>query len=270
MRIFLLFSGAQEHNQPPSDVDGMVTVAADNQLRNDRTTARFCYRERRTSDKGSKTYQLIESDAGTLERLIETNDRPLNDAQQRSESLRVDRVRNNPEIMRKAQQDDRKEAQRREKLIQILPTAFLYTIEATEDEGRVVRIDFRPNSHFKPTSREIQICRGLEGKLWIDSQSLMFMKAQGKLVRDVNFGWGFLGNLEAGGNFLLDQTEISPGVWRITTLRVNFTGSELLFKPIRIHVDNEATAFLNVPDHLSLEDAVQILRRAPHDAMQSE
>jgi hypothetical protein len=243
-----------------------VRVAANNQLRNDRNPARFRYYERRTDRKGSRTYELVESDAGTVEWLVAQNDRPLTDAQRRRESAWLDRVVANPDIMRKAQQEDRQETERREKIIRVLPQAFLYQIEAEEDMGRKIRLHFTANPAFKPASREAQICRGLQGTLWIDAQNGIFSKAEGKLVRNVNFGWGFLGNLDAGGYFSLEQAEVSPGVWRITTIKVSLSGTKLLFKPINIRVNEQTSGFRRVPDHLTAENAVEMLRaRAPSD-----
>jgi hypothetical protein len=201
-----------------------------------------------------------------VEWLVAQNDRPLTDAQRRRESAWLDRVVANPDIMRKAQQEDRQETERREKIIRVLPQAFLYQIEAEEDMGRKIRLHFTANPAFKPASREAQICRGLQGTLWIDAQNGIFSKAEGKLVRNVNFGWGFLGNLDAGGYFSLEQAEVSPGVWRITTIKVSLSGTKLLFKPINIRVNEQTSGFRRVPDHLTAENAVEMLRaRAPSD-----
>lgn len=238
----------------------LVKVAIQNQLRNDQGSARFRYYERRTDQKSSQTYELIESDAGTVEWMVAQNDAPLTNAQRLRESAWLDRVVANHEIMRKAQQEDRLEAERRQKLIRVLSQAFLYDIEEKEDLGRKVRLHFRANPAFKPASREAQICRGLQGTIWIDTQNGTFSKAEGKLVRNVNFGWGFLGYLNAGGYFSLEQTEVIPGVWRIATIKVSLTGKKLFFKPINILVNEEVSGFRRVPDHLTLENAAELLR----------
>jgi hypothetical protein len=254
----LAVAQAPERRKIP-DPYALVKAAIEHQLRNDQNLARFRYCQRRAG-KGPQTYELIESDAGTVEWLVAKNDRSLTDAELRKESAWLERLRGNPEIMRKAQQERRAEEQRRGKLIRALPAAFLYRIEAEEDEGRIIRLRFRSNPDFKATSRETQICRGLEGRLWIDVQNLMFVKAEGKLVRNVSFGWGFLGNLDPGGTFSLAQTEVNPGVWRVTRIQVNLTGTKLLFKSIKIRVDEQTLGFQRVPGHLNLENAIQMLR----------
>jgi hypothetical protein len=240
-------------------IPDLVRTAVDNQLKNDANTARFRYLERRLGKQGSRTYERIESDAGTLEWLVAKDDRLLNDTDRRTELRWLHRLQENPGIMRKARDDERKEAQRRKKLIQSLPDAFSYEIEAEEDQGRILRLHFRPNPQFRVTSRETQVCRAFEGRFWIDRQTLMFLKAEGKLVRDVNFGWGFLGKLNAGGTLLLEQSEVSPGIWRITRVRANFNGNKLLFKTITIRMDDQASGFETVPESLSLNDATEIL-----------
>jgi hypothetical protein len=243
----------------------LVRGATKNQLKNDQSAARFRYGERRITQKRSRTYSLVESDAGTVERLVAQNDRPLGEAERHSASAWLDRVLADPQIMRKAVQEDEQEAKRREKLIRVLPEAFLYEIEG-EQPGGVVRIRFRPNPAFKPSSREAQICRGLRGTFWIDATKLVFVKAEGELVHEVNFGWGFLAHLDPGGHFYLEQTAVSPDVWRITKIQVNLTGREFIFKAINIQVDEQVWGFSQVADHLSLKDAVELLRNLTPDS----
>ena len=101
--------------------------------------------------------------------------------------------------------------------------------------------------------------RALQGTLWIDIQHGIFLKAEGKLVRNVNFGWGFLGYLDAGGYLSFEQAEVSLGVWRITTIIMNLTGSKLFFRSINIRVNEQASGFRRVPDHLTPENAVAML-----------
>jgi hypothetical protein len=272
--LLLLWPGLGPLIAPPANQDAkasddsatdLVRQASDAQLKNDRATDRFRYRERRIQSKGSQTYEIVESDGGPVERTVEVNDQPLSDRQEKNEHDHLAKLLVHPDLMRKVQEDDRQEMAREERIISALPKAFLYNLEAMEDKGRRVRIHFRPNPEFTPSSREAQICRALEGTMWIDREQHMFVKAEGKLTRDVNFGWGFLAHLHSGGYFSLEQSQVNPGVWRITIMDVKLTGKKLLFGPLNIAINSQFFAFQRVPDHLTLQEAVDILSSIPPD-----
>ena len=156
---------------------------------------------------------------------------------------------------------------RRGKIIRALPRAFLYAYEGTEQGGRIIRLSFRPDPKFVPADRESEVCRGLQGTMWIDAASHRFLRAEGTLVRGVNFGWGVLGHLDKGGHFSLRQTEVAPGTWRITSIDLHFTGSMLLFKDFNIDLDTQSSAFQRVADHLSLVAGADVLRASATTAL---
>jgi hypothetical protein len=80
------------------------------------------------------------------------------------------------------------------------------------------------------------------------------------LIRDVDFGWGFLGHLAKGGHFAIEQTEVDSSVWRITKMDVSFKGSMLIFKSLNIRVREQSSQFCRIPDHLNLQEAVEMSR----------
>jgi hypothetical protein len=67
-------------------------------------------------------------------------------------------------------------------------------------------------------------------------------------------------------HFAIEQTEVDPGVWRVTELDFNFKGSMLIFKSLNIRVREHSFKFQRLPDHLSFQDAIEMLRQ--NDSMQ--
>jgi hypothetical protein len=224
-------------------------------------TSRFDYLQNQFDKRDTRTYRVVESDAGDVQRMIAVNDRALNPKQRDSEEQALNKLLTDPSVQRNRQKDDADENARRQKIISVLGKAFLYNIEDTENGGQVVRLHFRPNPQFHSDSREAKVCAGLEGTMWIDQVNGRFTRAEGTLVRGVDFGWGLFGHLDRGGHFAIEQTEVDPAVWRITDLDISFKGTMLIFKSLKIRVHEHSFKFHRISAHLSLADAVEKLRQ---------
>ena len=228
---------------------------------NDRS--RFEYLQNQLERRNTRTYRVVESDAGDVQRMISFNHQELNPKQREHEDQDLNKLLADPTIQKSRQKDDADENARRQKIISVLGQAFLYEIEGTEHVGQIVRLHFRPNPRFHADSREAKVCAGLEGTMWIDQLNARFTRAEGTLVRGVDFGWGLFGHLDKGGHFAIEQREVDPGGWRITNLDLSFKGRMLLFKNLNIRVYEHSYDFHRIADHLSLQDAVEILRLSP-------
>ena len=248
---------------PEMNAHKLVDQATQAQVAAENDSSRFEYLQQQLEKHDARTYRIVESDAGDVQRLVAINEEDLTPLQSAHENHLLDELIADPSIQQKRQKEDADEKARRQKIIVVLGQAFLYDIEATEAGGQIIRLHFRPNPKFHPNSREAKVCAGLEGTMWIDPQKTRFVRADGTLVRDVDFGWGLFGHLDKGGHFAIEQTEVGPGVWRITSLDVSFKGSMLIFKSLNIKVREHSFSFQSVPDHFSLEDAVEMLR---HDS----
>lgn len=86
---------------------------------------------------------------------------------------------------------------------------------------------------------------------------------KGRLMNDVNFGWGLLGKLEKGGSFSVERKEIGPGIWDITSTHVHIQGHALIFKSISEQEDDEKSSFSRQPDNISLEQAASAVMAKP-------
>ena len=241
----------------------LVDRAMQAQVAAQHDTSRFEYLQNQLDKRVTRTYRIVESDAGDVEWMIAVNDRDLSPKQREKEEQWLEKLLADPTIQKDREKNDAAENSRRQKIISVLGRAFLYDLEGTENDGRIVRLHFRPNPQFHPDSREAKVCAGLEETMWIDQLNGRFTRAEGTLRRGVDFGWGLFGHLERGGHFAIEQTEVGPGMWRITDLDINFKGTMLLFKTLNISVHEHSFKFYPVPNHLSLADAVEKLRHEP-------
>ena len=91
----------------------------------------------------------------------------------------------------------------------------------------------------------------------MDQSAIRANCASGReLFKDVNFGWGILGRLNKGGKFEVVQSQVSPGVWRITTLDLDFKGRVFLFNSLKIFRKESSTGFVSTPDRVTARSGI--------------
>jgi hypothetical protein len=142
-----------------------------------------------------------------------------------------------------------------------LPQAFLYQYEsaAASPEGAVIKMTFSPNPAYEPPARETYVYRAMNGTLEVSVPDYRLVSMEGKLFREVIFGWGLLGHLDKGGHFFVRQSKIGPHRWETTYMNIQFTGKMLLFKTINLREVEKLSDFQPVPDGLTLAQGIERL-----------
>jgi hypothetical protein len=70
---------------------------------------------------------VIETNQGNLERLVERNGKPLDAAEQKKEDRRIQALIGDPDRLRKKEQERKHDARQAQSLLRILPHAMLFT-----------------------------------------------------------------------------------------------------------------------------------------------
>ena len=208
-------------------------------------------------DGKRETREVIETRLGSLDRLIAMAGKPLTVAQQRDESERILKLSHNPEAQQKLNESHKKDSAQCNAFLEMIPNAFLF--EYAGASGSWIKITFKPNPNFQPSSREGKVLHEMAGEIWVDARQRRLVSINGQLMNEVKFGGGLLGHLEPGGHFTVRRTEISPGRWEVIEISVNMRGKALLFKSISVQQKELHSNFQPVPDDLSLSDAAGIL-----------
>ena len=218
----------------------------------------FQFVERTLQSWGSETRVVIETEEGRADRIVAYNDLSLGLEEQRKQQHRLEKFLGDSDARKDELNDQREEIGRRIKMAQALPDAVILQLSGKEPNGQL-RFRFSPNPRFDPPSRETQVYKGMQGTLWIDPASERIVQVQGDLFKDVNFGWGILGRLSKGGHYELAQTEVSPGVWRITTMNLDFHGRMLLLHTFSIMRQERSSRFAPAPPDMTYAQAVRKL-----------
>lgn len=220
---------------------------------------RWKYRLDKESDGKQETREVIETKSGSLDRLLSRGGKPLTQAQAKDESARIQRFSHSPEEQRRAAQARRKDAEQCDTFMRMIPDAFVF--DYAGGSGNLIKVAFKPNSNFRPPSREGKVLQQMAGEMWVDTSQKRLVSINGRLINEVKFAGGFLGHLEKGGQFTVKRAELAPGDWEVTEMTVNMQGKALLFKSISVQQKELHSNFEPVPVDLSVSDAANLLLR---------
>ncbi|HET9401984.1 MAG TPA: hypothetical protein VFO34_13635 [Candidatus Acidoferrales bacterium] len=262
--VSLFFSAAwvlqADSAEKPSDAEALVRemVRAETKAQlNDHSLWR--YREIINRGGRKETRDVVQTQSGTLDRLVAVDGERLDSHQQQKEDQRVHRLATNSNDLAKAKRETSEDAERERRLLQMLPDAFHYQEQGTEDG--LIHLKFSPNPDFRASTREAMVFHHLTGDLWINSQAKRLARISGTLNSEVKFGGGLLGHLNRGGTFSVRQQDVGNGTWEMTNLDVQMSGKALFFHSITVHQTQECSDFRPVNSGITPEQAAAMLKQ---------
>jgi hypothetical protein len=251
---------AQKHRAPPpppADYIALIERASENEAHALENPVPFQFMERLTWSWGSETRSVIETPEGRADRIVLFHDEPLQPDQTEKQRRRLEKLLRDRDAVKDELQDWKSETQHRIRMVKAFPKAVLFQFDGRENS--LLRFSFRPNLEFSPKDRETQLYRGMEGFVWIEPVQERIVRVQGKLVKDVSFGWAVLGHLNKGGIYEIAQTEVVPGIWRTTTLNVDVKGRIFLISGFRFFREEQNTHFRLTSASTHYRDALESL-----------
>ncbi len=260
--VFVLFlagiASAQPSQVPANEV---VRQVVNNELQaEDQDHSRWMYRLESEKPNGSHQIdQVVETNEGSLRRpiLIDGREPSAQELQQADQYMR--QLAQDPSALRKSRKQGREDQERTQKMLKMLPDAFLFTY--AEEQGDFVKLNFTPNPQFHPPTREAEVFHALEGYMWVHRKQARLAEIAGRLVRKVKFGGGLLGHLDEGGTFDVKEKQVAPGCWKLVQLNVHMTGRVLFFRTISKQHNESRSDFKRMPDNLTLAQAADLLQR---------
>lgn len=211
---------------------------------------------------------VIETNEGSVARLVEEASRPLTEAENAAEVARLKNLLAHPQIQLQRYRKERQNNGREDELVRMLPDAFLYTDAGMVQgpNGPCYRVSFKPSPEFVPPDREGEVFHGMVGELWIDQAQQRIVKIDAHLISDVNFGWGVLGKLYRGGSILEENKDVGDEDahhWESTALRLRLTGKILMIKSVDYSTSQTSTEFHAVSSDMTYQQAIQMLLDEP-------
>jgi len=217
-------------------------------------------------EKGSTTKEVVQTRDGSVARLIAINGRPLTAEQENAEAARLQRLLDQPDLQERRRKREKDDAERAQKIIHVMPEAFLYTYEGIVPgpNGPAVRLSFKPKPGFDPPDQETKVAVGIQGELWIDQAQQRMVRLDAHLFEDVDFGWGILGRLYKGGSILIENADVGNHNWQLQRMKLDLTGKALMLKTLTFRVTENGTGYESVPREMSYKDGIRLLQsKAP-------
>jgi hypothetical protein len=234
----------------------MVRAAVKTELaasQNDHSRWRYRDEEKVANDSISI---VVQTDQGSVKRLIAKGGRSLSEAEARDEDQRVQSFIHDPDKLAKQKRDAAQDDKNAVELLNMLPEAFNWNVQS--EDGQKVTLHFTPNSGFHPPDMQSRVLGEMVGELVVDKGQNRIATISGRLGQDVTIGWGMLGRLHEGGTFRVERREVAPRQWQITETHVHIEGRALLFKNIGQQQDEVQTEFTPVPTGTTLEQAAEM------------
>jgi hypothetical protein len=228
--------------------------------------ALWTYREQKQDDGKRKLLHVYQTNSGEIERLVAVDDQPLSAAQAQAEDHRIQTLISQPAQMRQHQKKQREDGEQARNLLRMFPDAFRFQYDGTQ--GSLVRLRFTPNPEFHPPDHAAQVFHHMTGTMLVDAQQKRLAAINGTLTSEVKFFGGVFGHLDKGGTFAVQQQEVSPRTWEVTSMHVHMNGKALFFKTIAVQEDESYTDFQSVPANTTLPQAAELLKQYARDLPQ--
>jgi hypothetical protein len=233
-----------------TDPVALVRRAIQHRFDEDRNHRPLRYLLRKVDGAHDTTKDIIETKDGDVARLVAINGQPLSAQANQAELDRLHTLADDPEIQEHRRQREKKDTDRVNRMMKLLPDAFLYRFEGVVpcSAGQCYRLSFSPNPQFTPPDVESAIFRGMGGEVWIDRAQERLTRLDAHIIADVDFGWGIIGKLDKGGTIQLEQADIGDHDWELTSLKINMKGKALMVKSLNFQIMEEASHFSQVPN----------------------
>jgi hypothetical protein len=224
------------------------------------------YSEHKIDNKADTTRLVIESKQGSVARLIERNGKPLTAAEDAAERKRLQDSIDHPDEFLRHHRRDNSARNDAAQLIKMMPKAMLYSYAPDQPQitgARQVVLDFKPNPAFHPPTMVSDILTGLEGRVWIDEETRHMIRAEGRVLHVVNFGFGMVARIYPGGSVTFEQTNVGGGHWVFSHLDEHLVVRALMVKTLPENSKITTTDFTLLPAALPYQEAIRLLLAMP-------
>jgi hypothetical protein len=220
--------------------------------------SRWMYRDAYKSPEKDTVKLIIQTPQGNLSEIIEDHGQPPSPQEHQADLAHMQQLVVDPALRERQRRAEAHDGQQADDLMRMLPNAFLWQITGRE-HGMII-LASHPNPKFSPPSMSARVLASMSGSLFVDEHTMRLVKLTGRLMQPINFGWGLLGHLDAGGTFEIVRTEIAPGEWQITQSHIHISGHALFFKTIGDQEDEVTSDYRPVPDGVDLDKAAEMIR----------
>ena len=249
--LFLVPAAMMAQNNPRALVSKMVQ----NELASQKQPQYWMYLDRDSKPEKTETDKVIQLPQCWVSWPVSINGHAPSDQAREHAREQIEKLINDPDARKKNRDQIDSDGRKSAEMLRMLPDAFLFRRDGRV--GNSIKLRFRPNPNYDPSSSEARVFHSMEGVLLIDAKQTRLVRLSGRLISDVDFGWGILGTIEKGGTFEVVQSEVAPGDWELSLLDVHITGRALFFHTIGEQQHEVRSHFKAVPPDLTVAKAAR-------------
>lgn len=223
---------------------------------------------RKVDGKGDITRDTIESRDGAVARLIERDGKPITAEEDAAERKRLEDMLNAPADFLKKHKRNSSARDYTSRLVRQMPKAMIYTYAPGQPQppgatSPQVVIDFKPDPKYKAPDMISGLLTGIEGRFWVDARTKTLTRGEARVSQPVDFGWGMLARIYAGGTVEFEQAPTGDGHWVYSRVEEHLRIREIM---VKVLAENSTMTTSNVqvlPATLSWQDAIHKLLDTP-------
>jgi hypothetical protein len=182
----------------------------------------------------TKTWDIINLYGEPYARLIQKNDLPLSEKDEKMEEQKLEeffnrRKNESDEIRQKRLAREKKQRDARRAFFRDVVNAYEFRIAGDEAmDGRDTWvIEATPSKEFHPTQPHAGLLSKLKATVWIDKQDGNWVKTEGEVMETLSAGL-FIARLHPGTRFVLQQARVNGEIWLVRRLSVEARARVLL------------------------------------------
>src|SRR5258708_1807656 len=174
-----------------------------------------------------KTYDVNFYYGQEYSRLIQKDDKPLNEKDQKKEDEKLEKflakLRNqSEEEHEKHAAKEKKQREEGRAFLRDMVNAYDFTLVGEENisGADAYVIEATPRKDFHPTQPHADILSKIKGKLWIEKKEYNWVKAEAESTDTITWGL-FLVRIHKGSRFSFQQIRLNDEVWLLERLYIN-------------------------------------------------
>ena len=167
-----------------------AVVANELKSQDAKSHGRWMYHVDREEQGKKKAKEIVQTEQGSLDRLVGIDGHPLSVREQQREKKRIEDLVRNPEEQQRLEQSKRKDAEQCKSFFKVIPDAFTFSYGGRE--GDLIKLNYKPDPTFQPSSREARVFHAMEGEMWVHGTQRRLARIRGRLIADVKFAGGLL------------------------------------------------------------------------------
>jgi hypothetical protein len=240
---------ASDPSPTPQEIQSLFERAVENQHRNDRAVEQFDRVEHTIIRKGEntvivsdRTNRVLPSGTGTMKLETAVDGSPVpREAYRHELEYAVTALELALHPNERYQQDLAKFEKRRhdrDEFVETASKAFRITWAGRETRPDSMGANgsrtldkflLDPDPHYKPATRLAATFEHVRAQLWVDESQAQFARLEGDIASDITFAGGIIGKINHGGRFMMEQSEVEPGVWLPTLYTYDVDGRKFMF-----------------------------------------